>query len=311
MMFNLSVNDLKTLCRLNMFSVKNEDMLFFGLRGCLPLDENNFEFGTHHRLELQETNNTNPRCTIAQWKYKEDSFAVFPASTVPHKKYVSKALEKFGSGANQLMTGYYSDYRKGRHKAGSPTGHDAFKQTAGRPVRRTADDFDYDNDDRVEFSNPNDNMHAGWCQSINSDSYASAGCQVIVGYPRCDKRGDNNAAGAWKTFQENAYALTQDSFQYILLNGRDALKVVQLKNQTIAGRLRYGSSGEKVAELQNILKTMDYYEGKIDMNFGKRTLNAVMNFQTNVFGSNEDDGIIGPSTADVLNLKLHKIKILD
>jgi hypothetical protein len=60
------------------------------------------------------------------------------------------------------MTGYYSDYRRGKHKAGSETGHDAFRQVEGRPIRRTADDFDYDNDDRVEFSNPFDNLHAAW-----------------------------------------------------------------------------------------------------------------------------------------------------
>ncbi|MCZ7615967.1 MAG: hypothetical protein M5T52_21045 [Ignavibacteriaceae bacterium] len=121
---------------------------------------------------------------------------------IPHRDYVSKSVIKSGQGANQLMTGYYSDYRKGVHKAGSPTGHDAFRQVSSHPIQRTSDDIDFDNDDRVEYENPNDNIHSGWCMGINSTNYASAGCQVLVGYPQCQKRGSQTATGAWKIFKK-------------------------------------------------------------------------------------------------------------
>ena len=40
------------------------------------------------------------------------------------------------------MTGCYPDYRKGKHKADSNTGHDAFRQDNKLPIQRTADDID-------------------------------------------------------------------------------------------------------------------------------------------------------------------------
>lgn len=310
-MFRLKSSHLDMLIKLNSFKIRNDDIVFLGLRGCLPVDENDYSFTEELLLDNANINYTNPRCTIIQWRPSEHQAAAFPASTVPHKKYIASSLEKLGQGANQLMTGYYCDYRKGKHKAGSATGHDAFRQTAGRPIRRTADDFDYDNDDRVEFTNPNDNLHAAWCQSINSDSYASAGCQVIVGYPKCKSRGSLAATGAWNIFQKNAYAVNETSFQYILLNGRDAFKVVQLVGKEVDGRLRFGSTGDKVTEMQEALKAREFYEGIIDGDFGKRTLNAVMEFQEKVFGPMEDDGIVGPNTADALDLKLLRFTIED
>lgn len=33
-------------------------------------------------------------------------------------------------GTNMLLTGFYKDYRKGWHKAGSDTGHEAFRQNS-------------------------------------------------------------------------------------------------------------------------------------------------------------------------------------
>lgn len=308
-MFRLTESHLRVLCELNCFEYPKSKMVFFGLRGCLPLDENNHTFANEHSMELITPNHENPRCTIIQWRPKQKDFATFPASTVPHKKYIGKSLARQGVGANQLMTGFYPDYRKGTHKPGSSTGHEAFRQTKGRPIRRTADDYDYQNDDRVEFTNPNDNLHAGWCQSTNSVSFASAGCQVMVGYPKCKKYGTRPDIGPWKVFKKNAYDLDQDSFPYVLLNGRDAYRVALLEGHTMTGRLRYGSFGEEVAVIQKALAKKGFYEGKIDKDFGPRTLNAVIEFQVSVFGPDEDDGIVGPNTAAAMNVKLHTVKI--
>lgn len=187
------------------------------------------------------------------------------------------------------------------HKAGSATGHEAFRQTSAHPIRRTADDFDFDNDDRVEFTNPFDNIHAGWCMGLDHDSYASAGCQVIVGFPKCEKRGDGSDTGAWKSFKANAYAIPQDSFDYVLLNGRDALRLVTRGPKNMV-RLRYGSQGKLVETVQKALKQRGFYEGRIDQDFGPRMLRAVLQYQEAEFGPSADDGIVGPTTASGLGV---------
>jgi hypothetical protein len=306
MAFKLTAAHLRLLWEANCFPVPMDHMVFFGLRGCLPLDDADHEFSTEHTVELAEPDYTHPRCTLGQWY--QGKVALFAGSTVPHRKYIEKALARNGVGTNQMMTGLYKDYRKGRHKAGGPTEHEAFVQTDGRPIRRTADDFDYDEDDRVEFSNPYDNLHAAWSMGVNDSDYGSAGCQVVVGYPQCPKRGAHGEVGPWKLFRQNAYRLSQDSFPYVLLTGRDALHVTQAAPETLTVRLRYGSQGPVVMQLQEALKRVGFYEGEVDGDFGKRTAEAVLAYQTARFGPHSDDGIVGPITAESLGLSLPKLQ---
>ena len=303
MSFTLTDKSLRRLCDVNNFVVSANAMTFFGLRGILPVYTEDHTLKGEQNVELADVNYINPRCTLGQWFPKDKQFAIFPGSTVPHKNYVSKSVLKNGQGANQLMTGYYSDYRKGVHKAGSSTGHDAFRQVSSHPIRRTSDDVDFDNDDRVEYVNPNDNIHAGWCMGVSSNNYASAGCQVLVGYPQCKRRGQQPATGPWKIFKKNAYDLPQTSFEYILLDGREAFRVVAAGMSKVSARLRFGSQGDLVSKLQKALKNKGYYEGNIDDDFGNRTLRAVLQFQTAAFGPNADDGIVGPQTASALKIR--------
>lgn len=306
MMFELSDKILRRLCEVNSFDPsangRKTEMIFFGIRGALPENPEDHKFESGHNIMINDVNYLNPRCILGQWLPEEKEIAIFPGSTVPHRDNVSKSVLRSGAGANQLLTGYYSDYRKGVHKAGSPTGHDAFRQVNFHPIRRTSDDLDFDNDDRVEYENPNDNLHAGWCMGVNSTNYASAGCQVVVGYPECQKRGREPATGPWKVFKKNAYDLSQKSFGYILLDGREAYRVASAGSSKVSARLRFGSQGELVKKLQKALQSKSFYEGNIDGDFGNRTLRAVLNFQTKSFGSNADDGIVGPQTAAALKL---------
>lgn len=303
MSFEFSEEHLRRLCDLNFFPVPHDGMIFFGLRGCLPADVDDTKFAKKHSLIVKDLNYTNPRCTLGQWLPEENLIAVFPGSTAPHRSFIKTALSKNGVGANQMATGFYTDYRKGIHKAGRPTAHEAFRQTEGRPIRRTADDFDFQNDDRVEFMNPFDNFHAAWCQGVSSSSYASAGCQVVVGFPKCAKPGHAENVGPWKIFHKNAYSIAQKSFPYILLEGRDAEKAALNPSKKLSVRLRFGSKGELVTALQKALKKEGHYEGEIDDEFKERTWRAVMNYQTVRFGPLEDDGIVGPVTADALGVK--------
>ncbi len=307
MHFTFSEAHLRRLLAINSFPLPADGLVFFGLRGCLPVDDDRHDFAAAHPLYLADYDHIHPRCTLGQWLPKDRTIALFPGSTVPCLRYVKRSVDRGGRGANMMMTGMYLDYRKGWHRAGKPTGHEAFRQTAGRPIRRTADDFDYDNDDRVEFTNPYDNLHAGWCMGVEATSFASAGCQVLVGYPKCSRRGNKGDAGPWKHFKANAYGLAQNSFSYVLLNGRDALKVSGKDGAPQTARLRYGSRGSLVTELQEALKGKGHYEGKVDDDFGRRTIRAVLDFQTEVFGDNEDDGIVGPLSAAALDLNWPKI----
>ena len=306
MLFTIDDDLLGRICSNNSFVLPIDpslEIVFVGLRGSLPVEPDDLEFAGSQNLRLTEVNYTHPRCTICQWRPATGEIATFAASTVPNRKYVRSAVERNGEGTNQLMTGFYLDYRKGIHKPGKPTGHEAFRETACHPIRRTADDYDFDNDDRVEFANPCDNIHAGWCMGIDHPDYASAGCQVIVGYPACLQRGTAPAAGPWKSFKDNAYATGQLSYPYLLLTGNEVFAAAQ-PGGAQAKKLRFGSRGASVSALQEALKAKQFYEGIIDEEFGERTLRAVLAFQSAVFGQDADDGIVGKMTAGALGIEL-------
>lgn len=303
MAYTLTEQHLRRLCTINNFDVPTDRMIFFGIRGCLPVNTSDSEFAAQHDVEITDVNYVTPRCTIVQWRPAAGVFAAFPGSTVPSLRLVRSGTSNNGNGVNQLVTGYYDDYRKGYHKPGRPTGHEAFRQNDARPIRRTADDYDYENDDRVEFMNPYDNMHAAWCQGVGESSiYTSAGCQVIVGYPKCPQRGSNPNIGPWKAFHDNAYAVTQTAFPYVLLNGRDVLQAITAAAGTVPVRVRYGSTGPTVGKVQTALKQLDFYEGVVDDDFGGRTLRAVLDYQTAIFGPAQDDGIVGKITGGSLQI---------
>lgn len=299
-MFTLTEEHLLTLWSLCQFPVPTDRWIFFGLRGCLPANDSDQSFARAHPVKVENLDYLHPRCTIGQWQPGR-GFAVFPGSTVPHRSHVEAARPGGGAGANQLLTGCYADYRKGRHKPESDTGHDAFRQDNKLPVRRTADDLDFDTDDRVEFDQPFDNLHAAWSHGVDHDSYASVGSQVIVGFPQCAKRDNHLDTGPWKVFRANAYAIEQASFSYLLLTGRDAERVASATSP-LQPRLRYGSKGALVTMVQEALKKRGTYEGAIDDDFGIRMLRAVLSFQVAEFGPGADDGVVGAQTASALGL---------
>jgi hypothetical protein len=300
----LTDEHLRKLCRINNYPIRNDEIVFFGFRGSLPVKKDN-NFGKEKLIELIDVNYQYSRCTLGQWKPSNGDIAIFEGSTVPHLKYLKEGLLTNGLGVNQLMTGFYDDYMKGTHRPGTPTGHAAFIQTKAHPIRRTADDIDYDNDDRVEYMNPYDNIHCGWSMGGNT-SYSSAGCQVIVGFPKCQYYNDDE--GPWKVFKYHAYSITQTVFCYILFDGYELMRADANMNDEVIARLRFGSRGNLVIELQKKLQEQGYYSGDFDGIFGERTLRGVLSFQTQIFGSNADDGIVGPITASPLKLNLPGIK---
>ncbi|RFM26400.1 peptidoglycan-binding domain-containing protein [Deminuibacter soli] len=302
--FTIQQSTLQQLLRINQFQLSNPPQLVFvGIRGCIMTNPNDQDFHATQTLTLMDVNYINPRCTILQWRATDGQLAAFPASTVPNISLIKSAKAQGGVGTNCLITGYYKDYRKGFHKSGAPTGHEAFRQTEIQPIRRSGDDLDFDLDDRIEYDNPQDNIHCGWFDGINADSFSSAGCQVVMGFPKCERPGRDRNVGPWRVFHDNAYGITQSSFPYILLTGTELFNIVTGTPATRA-KLRYGSSGPLVEKLQTVLKSKQFYEGEIDGDFGPRTMKAVITFQKNAFGNPGADGVVGAVTAEQLQLDL-------
>lgn len=290
---------LTRLAQANHFELPDDPLIFFGIRGAIPLSDNHQQFAASHTLSVCETDHNRLRCTLGQWRRHDAQLALFLGSTVPHLSYIKRALSAGGAGANMLVPGFYSDYRKGIHNQNKLTGHAAFRQNGARPVIRSCDDLDFDQDDRIDVENPGDNLHAAW--SMGGDlPYSSAGCQVVMGFPACLKPGHGKDLGDWAIFKANAYALANDRFSYMLLPAIDYQRASTSPDSAII-RLRFGSRGNAVRELQAALAGCGFYEGIQDGEFGPRTARAVLAFQQSRFG--QADGVVGPVTAAALNLQ--------
>jgi hypothetical protein len=311
-MFSLTERDLRKLMRMHYFPFPQRDMLFFGLRGCLPVSvERGLQTQEAHNLTLQELDYQNLRCTLGQWIHAGRGFAVFPASTVPHRDNIQKHLDGERK-TNQMECGFFKNYRKGRHRQQADSSHDAFRMDYPLVVRRTFDDLDFDLDDRVEYTWPYDNIHAAYTESLRSGYFASAGCQVVMGYPK-RKDGKYKAnTGPWKVFLETAYALDQRDFYYALFPAAIAERIVRDRvDKHVHPILRFGSTDASVAdrplpalvgEVQEALNQRDYNAGLVDGQFGPRTWKALLAFQNEQMGPGQGDGAVGPITAAALGV---------
>lgn len=302
----INASILKKLCAINQFSIPDVDLVFFGIRGSLPMHTEDYSFQNEVQLNLIDVDYTHMRCTLLQWQKSTDKIASFPGSTVPYIDSIKKAQAANGVGTNCLIPSYFNDFIKGIHY-GSHAGNacEAFVQSASRAYRRSADNFSYDNDDRVEVGKPFDDLHAAWTDSLDG-KYSSEGCQVVLGVPKCEKLGPNSKnTAAWGVFQNNAYAIAQTKFPYVLLTGREIISVASKPVTTQwPAKLRFGSSGQLVINLQNLLKAKGMFNGSSTGNFDGDTLVAVLKWQKTNFGNQSADGIVGPNTAATLGLAL-------
>ena len=286
------------------------DLVFFGVRGLLPLDLSGTAFAAEHRVRLTDVDNLRMRCTLGQWRPADGRIALFPGSTVPHRSAISDARNRGGIGANMLMLGRYK-YRKGVHKAGGPSGHRAFRQAMFFPVWRSRDDLDFDLNDMLDTgTSPDsfvfDNLHCAFQDNTDTPGFSSNGCQVIAGQPRSPRRNNKPETGPWKRFIDHAYdgAAGQDVFGYLLFSGAEASRLAEVADQPVSSLLRFGSSGPLVAQVQTALRAEGFDFLDVDEDFGRDTLRAVMSFQTREFGPGSADGVVGPNTAAALGVTL-------
>lgn len=261
------------------------DAHILGIRGCISSDYGKWlsEINIEHKNIDHESMN----CTFIL--FDGDLMLALNGSTSPHMKYISKAKENAGRGANQLETGFYRAYAKGMHHPSDLTAHKALRQTRVAPIRRTTDNTTFELTDKIEVAIVGDNIHAAWC-NIGGKTHASAGCQVIAGYPECEKRKGNTSH--WKLFHDYIYSLPQETFNYLLVNYSWVDRVV---NNKMSDLIIYGSEGEKVKELQKVLNLT------LDGLYLRESYAAIMNFQKALNLS--VDGIVGEQTLKMLGIK--------
>lgn len=310
MPFILTEAHLASLFELANFARPAGEMLFIGLRGCVPVESNAADYADEHVFEYIGTDHTHLRCSFLQW-IPGSGFAAFPGSTVPHGSAVSASISSDGAGTNQLVLGYYRgshSYYKGDHKLGKASSrHRAFRNDSILPVWRTANDAVYDGSDRLDVTSiPGDNIHCAWQQNASAPNFSSNGCQVIVGRPRVLARGWTEELGPWAKFVGNAYDLPQRRFSYALFDGREAISLAATTTP-LTNRyptVRFGSEGPLVEVVQDALIKHGYDLGPAgaDGDFGFATIVALQQFQSQQFGNGGIDLIVGPATGKALGL---------
>jgi hypothetical protein len=297
------------LWKRSLFPIDGRGLIIFGIRGCLPIDYSGTPFATEHGIALRTINYTTMNCTIGQW-HPSKGFALFPGSTVPYSTYVEAGVPNRGIGVNQLGRGRYTNYIPGWHKRmeGS-SGHWALLQECPITLQRTGNDADYDLQDRWEVGRiAGDNIHCAFHMgpgaAIPNSKFSSVGCQVVAGTVKKGMRGSER--GPWAKFIAPFLpgATTQSGAEYVLFDGAEVQQMISTKCAGKTVILRMGSKGDLVGELQRGLSKRLGREIDDDGDFGPTTFQAVIDFQTGIFGENSDDGIVGPETAAELGFEL-------
>lgn len=231
-------------------------------------------------IESKQIDHENMNCSFIL--IDQNKLMILQGSTTPHKKYLTKALENDGKGANQLELGFYRYYSKGLHFPSEQTAHKALRQTRKQPVRRSSDNLSFDLNDRIEIANVNDNIHAAWC-NVNGKTHASAGCQVIAGYPDCKKRKGNTSH--WKIFHDYIYSLKQNEFNYLLVSFAWLERIV---NNCMKELIIFGSNSDKVKSIQK------FFNLSQDGIYLSETYQKVLEYQKE--NKLVIDGIVGTET---------------
>ncbi|MEX3008650.1 peptidoglycan-binding protein [Hoeflea sp. TYP-13] len=305
----LSEAHLIGLWKRSQLPIDGRGIIVFGLRGCRPVDFAGTDFASAHEIALREVNYKTMNCTIGQWR-PNGGLALFPGSTVPFHTIVARKVGNRGIGVNQMGCGRYKNYAHGWHKRSEgQSGHWALRQECAITIQRTGDDTDYDLDDRWEVGRiAGDNIHCAFHMgadgAIPDSRFSSAGCQTIAGTVKKGVRGSER--GPWRKFIApfRRDSGMQDSAEYVLFLAEEAQQMIRTRCAGKTVILRMGSGGPLVRQLQEALSARLSRPIKVDGDFGTGTFQAVIDFQTGVFGANADDGIVGPDTAEELGLTL-------
>ena len=311
MAYALTEQHLEEMFSLANFDILEDEMIFFGLRGSQPLGDASAMLSSH-LVEDKGTDFQHMRCTIGQW-CPGQGFALFPGSTVPNIRGVTKGIGHGGTGVNMLASCYLTDlpgtsdhrYRKGNHGVSSSLGpHRAFRNEAKQPLWRTGDDTDFEGDDRLLYQQAFDNIHCARHMDPALAGFSSLGCQVVAGVAGGPMEHPGGEKGPWRTFVERAYGLNQGSFRYALFNEGEAQRTVELGSGSRSPTVRFGSTGELAERLQRRLIELghDIGDAGADGAIGFLTLAAIRDIQLAAFGKSGVDLVVGPTTAAEIDL---------
>jgi Putative peptidoglycan binding domain len=291
--FNLNSEVVERLFAMCAFSVPDDPIVLFGLRGCLPIALSDYEESQSKALTEQRPDYVHPACTIGIWKPGSSVLSCFAGSTVPRRQYLLDAQHGAGK-ANQVSFSLLQ-YEQGVHTS-PPAGpaHRAFTQAGPFQVQRTHYDLEFSADDPFEVGQVHDNLHCARTQGVNQPyDFSSAGCQVVLGNTAFIGDAMSKDSGAWPAFRDRAYASGQDRYAYGLFDGREALMVATRPSGGVPMKLRFGSSGEVVRELQQRLHVIG------ETGFGEKTAIAVGKYQADQ--GLRPDRVVGTDTAALMN----------
>jgi hypothetical protein len=264
--FTLSSDLLARLAERNAFAINAAGpVVVFGLRGCrMVTGGEEAGWASEHAVVVETPTHLAPKCLVGLWRPADGQIALFRSSTVPAAHNMYASLAEQGNGTSLLPTGLYQ-YMRGDHKASKPKSiqRGALRMNDSYAVLRTAAELTYDPflPTTAWTRGAAHNIHAAGL----SDIFDSAGCQVVHGtYIKPERL---KTKGAWDAFRRFAGtvdetgaappATAQKNYQYMLLTGLEAALAYHGGADFEAGYspLRFGSSGQKVADLQAQLIT--------------------------------------------------------
>jgi hypothetical protein len=313
--FELTADVLQRLLSANSFQRRADaPKVLFGLRGCIMAGSGDHaDWGVSHQVRAVRPNHLDLRCLLGVWDTTKNTVALFKASTVPNFEFVDSQVGG-GPACNMLPTGMHQ-YRVGAHRGESQPG--AFRQQTPLWVIRTkktpvfaANDAGIEWDD-LDGDLPFDNIHAAKLDTQKkAPHFSSAGCQTIAGNYR-----SGVPTGAWAEFRKAAGLAhppnfvsgsrqnTSDdgrAFEYALLTGKDAQVVTTNKSSDFRA-LRFGSSGDRVSELQEKLAVLPAGAGVQKSGvYDWKTLGGVLRWQKE--NKLAPSGLIAAQTAQMLGL---------
>ena len=335
--FELRYGHLLALAEANGFvlALSVNPRVLFGLRGCRLARATNEAFGTSVSLVESVPDHYTANCVIGVLDSTSGTISAYNGSTVPDAAYMY-AQATLLEGANMMPTGLYR-YEVGTHGASRPSVETrqpgAWRQARSWPVRRIkqvpqdrilsythAADWDTGNACGSLRPSTGNNIHAAIIDAGGlATKFSSAGCQTIPGRyaPRPRK-----PVGAYSRLREAAGLVTDldlrevngvlqtrtvddgKPFRYMLLTGREARLAASMTDpSTGLPRLRYGSQGEALMRLREVLAARGHGCSSQDgSSMGMRTVAALVKVQREL--GVPPDGIVTPELADRLGFSL-------
>ncbi len=306
--FSLIPDDLELLIQANHFAPQGHDgTIVFGLRGAELTAGHQVENATSLDVRDVRPNHLTFRCVMGFFNRDSGRLSAYTGSTVPNAASMRRYFKwQNGLGseswANMLPTGCYA-FRRASH--GWDRQREEWKvpvalrltrpgaSTDGKAtVLRTKNDLTYGTKDFWHTSVPTDNIHP----AFSTTAFSSAGCLTVRG---SSERFTNNATEQWKRFLSRIQQIPLNGrIDLLLLTGAEGAIAASMRAGGTAGdtasvvkslgRLRVGSRGDRVSQLQTFLDT------SVDGAFGPATKAALTERQKTVEPLDKADGVYAP-----------------